>query len=210
MWVVLLAKFGGVPIGDDGKLGEVAILKILGQTFDAENLLCVRACHQARRLRLNDRNVGAIYGCLTQSHHEAAMVEGPSQGRGRRGCVLGVVEFDRLSKVCDMISVDLNRVDLLQTVLQTQLLQRLHTSGLEQFTDNAIGLLQRNLQQDHTPPLSSKRYCECTAQDSRADDHNVGLVVFDAAPGGLLRFRDMGVEDGGHGEEAMKGRENRD
>jgi hypothetical protein len=125
------AEFGGVAVGDHGELGKVAVLEIIGDALYTKNLRGVcRRGHESSCCGLNDRDVGAVERRLPQFHHEAAMVERFPQGSGRRGSGLWIFELDGISMITNIITLNFNRVDLVEAIAQAKLFQGLHATGL--------------------------------------------------------------------------------
>lgn len=187
MRVVLFAEFGGVAISDDGELAKVAGPDvILGRAFDTENLLGVRASDQVRRLGLDNTDIGAGHGGLAQLHDKPAVVKAAALWRRRRGRRLRVGDDDGIAEIRNIIPLHWDRVDALQTIAQTKLLQSLYTARLQQFAHDAIWLFQQGFQENDAPALSSHGDCERAAQDPCAYNHEIGMVVFESAGVGRI------------------------
>jgi len=204
--VVLLAELGGVAVGDDGEVAEVGVLlRAIGDALDAQDFVGLRGGDEGGRGGLDDGDMGLGHGGGAQLHDEAAVVKGAALGRGRRGAVgLGVGDGHLLAVEDDIVAGDGDGVDVLETVAEAELLEGADAAGLQQLADDAVGLLERALQQQHAASLSAQGHGQRAAQDACSDDDHVGLVVDAPALLGLVaRFRDGGLLvslDGGDGD----------
>ena len=164
MGVVLFPKLGVISVRDDGEMREVAITKlVLGDTVHAQNLLCMRARNQIRRLGLDNRHIRTRFRRLAQLHHEPAMVERTALRQGFTGTLARIRDSHWLSEVRHVVAVDADGVDILDTIAEAQFFQRVHAARLQQFAHDAVWFFQRALQEQDAPSLSPQGHCESAA-----------------------------------------------
>ena len=178
MRVVLFAKLGVIPIRDDGEMAKVAIAQLVpGDAVDAHHLVRIRAGDEIRALGLNNRDIGTLLCRLTKLHHESPMVKRAALWHFRRRGLSRVRDFHRVSEICDVVALDGDRIDILQTVAQAQFVQRVHASRLQELADDAVRFFHGCFEEEHAAALSTQRDGECAAKNSRADNYHVGFMV---------------------------------
>lgn len=116
VWNIGFAEFGAVAIGDDGEGGEeVVSLGVVGEAFHAEDLIVVVwRGHDRGDGGFEDGDIVMSHGGLPQLGDEAAVVETSSFWSR---VFEGIGYFDWVAIVDHVVSLDLDRINLLQTVL---------------------------------------------------------------------------------------------
>lgn len=120
--MVPFAQFRGIPVRRDSQMPKVAVADtILRGGFDAQDLVCVRASDELGGFCFDDRDVRTGQRGGSQLHDEAAMVESAAFGTRRRRRLLRVLEIDGVAKIRDPVSIDADRVNVVQTVSESKL-----------------------------------------------------------------------------------------
>lgn len=210
----LFSEFGVVAVGDDGQLAKEVIglldprLLVGGAGLDAEDLIRVLAMQRLDDLCLHHGDVLMREARLSELRDEAPMVKAapnlPLPTLALAGPLMRnlptliqprIRNDDLLAVVKDGVPIAGDRINVLETVLQAELPQGVDAAGLEQLADDAVGLLHPSLEQQHGAALVGEGVCDGAAEDARADDDDVGLVVLFAAAG----LRGRGCRGGRHG-----------
>lgn len=197
---VRLAELGGVAVSDEGDGAEVVILCAGRLAFDAQDLARMAVLDHVGDGGFDDGDIGGGGGGGAQLGDELAVVEGATfwlLGGFLGEQVVWVGDVDGLVVVRDLVAVAGDGVDALEAVylnisthtlsllytewirrtLHAQLLQRIHSAGLQQLAHDPIRLLPALLEQNDAAALLAKRHGRRAPHDARAHNHNVRLVV---------------------------------
>lgn len=85
--------------------------------------------------------------------------------------------MDALAVIRDMVAVAGNCVDIIETMLQAQLLERIHASWLQKFSNNSVWFLETPFQQNYTASLFPESDSGGASHDAGPYDDDLGLMV---------------------------------